>query len=67
MDFGSSPELGSGIGGVFLSNIDLAGGVAAIGGETDDDDGWRFIDEKSADEDDGGLGVPPDSDLDQML
>jgi hypothetical protein len=39
MDFGSSPELGSGIGGVFLSNIDLAGGVAAIGGETEDDDG----------------------------
>jgi hypothetical protein len=34
-----------------------------MGGDTDDDDGCRFMEEKSADDDDAGRGVPTERDL----
>ncbi len=43
--------------------LDLTCTGVEMGGETDDVDRSLFIAEKSADEDDGGLGVPPERDL----
>ena len=71
---GSSPDVGSGpadpvAGGVFFPNIPPTVGVldltceAEIGGETDEVERSLFIDAKSAEEEDGGLGVLPDRDL----
>ena len=64
IDFGSSSDPCSTAGGVFLSNIedDFDGGVA-IGGDTDEDEACRLTDEKSAEDDEAGLGVPPDNDF----
>jgi len=54
-------------GGVFFSNKlpieDLPCGVVAIGGETDEVERSLFMEEKSAEDEDGGRGVPPDKDL----